>query len=64
MYTTQFNAFVWEQEVKILDLPFFYLGKYLNIHIYIHKVSQKIVPMFEEAITPSKIRLETKVDCL
>ena len=28
MYTSEFNAFVWEQEAKILDLPYFYLGIY------------------------------------
>ena len=30
MYTTEFPAFVWEQEAKILGLPYFYLGIYIN----------------------------------
>ncbi len=28
MYTSEFPAFVWEQEAKILGLPYFYLGIY------------------------------------
>ena len=28
MYASEFNAFVWEQEAKVLDLPYFYLGIY------------------------------------
>ena len=28
MYTSEFAAFVWEQEVKTLGLPYFYLGIY------------------------------------
>ena len=28
MYTADFNHFAWEEEAKILDMPYFYLGKY------------------------------------
>ena len=28
MYTADFNHFAWEEKAKILDMPYFYLGKY------------------------------------
>ena len=31
MYTKEFNMFVWEEELKILDLTYFYIGiKYMS----------------------------------
>ena len=43
MYTAYFNQFAWEEEAKILDLPYFYLGKYrvpfcrtLNANLFLH----------------------------
>ena len=29
MHTKEFGKFVWEEELKVLGMPFFYLGKHL-----------------------------------
>ena len=34
MYTKEFNQFVWKEELKILDLSYFYLGSLFLLSLY------------------------------